>query len=439
MNARTRLFVFGGAVALLHAVGWGLYLWYARHTPALAGLGTLAYTFGLRHAFDPDHIAAIDNTTRKLLQDGRRPLGVGFFFSLGHSTIVFALTIGLALAGGAVDTAIPSLRHDGGTIGASVSGVFLLLIGMLNLFVLVDIVRALPKNAGGPDEEAINRRLRDRGLLSRLVLTRTGDRIDASWKMAPLGALFGLGLDTATEVALLALAAGVATHHAPLLGILALPTLFAAGMSLLDTADGIVMSSAYGWAFLNPVRRVYYNITVTSLSIAVALGIGMIELLQVAVGLRMLDLGKVGYLVVVLFLATWGSSAVYWKARGWRNARLREPIKKTICPCRSTVTARELVPSVGASARGFITLVPHLFAATDDQAASRSADQSTSIARSAFARLSRASGISADIAGLTSASVSSTVMKRGSSPVNARPWGSQSSAWSHPSRGVPGA
>jgi high-affinity nickel-transport protein len=293
-----------------------LYFWYSRHTPALAGLGTLAYTFGLRHAFDADHIAAIDNTTRKLLHDGRRPLGVGFFFSLGHSTIVFALTAGLALAAGAVDAAIPSLQHAGSTIGASVSGVFLLLIGMLNLFVLADVVRAWREmKSGRHDDEALEHRLLDRGLLSRLVLARIGDRIDASWKMAPLGALFGLGFDTATEIALLALAAGVATHRVPLLAILALPTLFAAGMSLLDTADGVVMSRAYGWAFSNPVRKIYYNITVTSLSVAVALVIGMIELLQVTVGLQVLDLGKIGYLVVALFFATWAVSVVYWKAR----------------------------------------------------------------------------------------------------------------------------
>ena len=316
MSAKLRLFAFAGAVALLHAAGWCLYLWYSRHTPALAGLGTLAYTFGLRHAFDADHIAAIDNTTRKLLHDGRRPLGVGFFFSLGHSTIVFALTTGLALATGTVTAAIPSLQHAGGTIGASVSGVVLLLIGLLNLFVLADIVRALREmKAGRRDDETLERRLLDRGLLSRLVLARIGDRIDASWKMAPLGALFGLGFDTATEIGLLALAAGVATHRAPLLAILALPMLFAAGMSLLDTADGVFMSHAYGWAFSNPVQKIYYNITVTSLSVAVALVIGMIELLPVTVGLRILDISKVGYLVVALFVATWAVWLVYWKAR----------------------------------------------------------------------------------------------------------------------------
>jgi high-affinity nickel-transport protein len=312
MSARVRLFALAGGVALLHALGWGLYLWYSRRTPALAGLGTLAYTLGLRHAFDADHIAAIDNTTRKLLHDGRRPLGVGFFFSLGHSAIVFALTAGLALTAGV----IPSFHQAGSTIGASISGTFLLMIGLLNLFVLADIVRVWREmKTGRRDREALERRLLDRGVLSRLVLTRIGERIDTSWKMAPLGALFGLGLDTATEIALLALAAGIATHKAPLLAILALPTLFAAGMSLLDTADGVVMSRAYSWAFSNPVRKLYYHITVTSLSVAVAFGIGMIELLQVTVGLRMLDLGKVGYVVVALFVATWAMSVIYWKAR----------------------------------------------------------------------------------------------------------------------------
>ncbi len=312
MSERVRLFALAGVVAVLHALGWGLYLWYLRHTPALAGLGTLAYTFGLRHAFDADHIAAIDNTTRKLLQDGKRPLGVGFFFSLGHSAIVFALTAALALTAGV----LPRFHQAGSTVGASISGTFLLLIGVLNLFVLADIVRAWRElKTGRRDDEQLEQRLLDRGALSRLVLRRVGDRIDTSWKMAPLGALFGLGLDTASEIALLALAAGVATHRVPLPAILALPALFAAGMSLLDTADGVVMSRAYGWAFANPVRKLYYNITVTGLSVAVAFGIGMIELLQVTVGLRMLDLGQVGYVVVGLFVTTWSISAIYWKAR----------------------------------------------------------------------------------------------------------------------------
>src|ERR687887_563712 len=220
-----RLAGFGGGIVLLHVLGWGFFLYYSRHNPALAGLGTLAYTFGLRHAFDADHIAAIDNTTRKFLQDGKRSLGVGFFFS------------------------------------------------------------------------------------------RFASRIRSSWQMYPLGVLFGLGFDTATEVRLLALAAGVATHQVPFLAVISLPLLFAAGMSLMDTADGAFMSQAYGWAFSNPVRRVYYNITVTSLSVAVALAIGTVELLQVLGFLNGLDFGKLGYGVVGLFVATWATSVLVWKVR----------------------------------------------------------------------------------------------------------------------------
>jgi nickel/cobalt transporter (NiCoT) family protein len=309
-----RLLPFAGGVALLHVAGWGLFAWYSRRLPELAGLGALAYTFGLRHAFDADHIAAIDNTTRKLVQDGKRPLGVGFCFSLGHSTIVYALTTALALAAGAVGAAIPTFQHSGRIVGTAVSGSFLLLIGALNLVVLADVLRVLRGlRRGGYDGDRLERRLLDRGLLSRLLLKRIGDRIDSAWKMVPLGALFGLGFDTATEIGLLAAAAGVATHRAPFLAILSLPTLFAAGMSLVDTADGAFMSHAYGWAFASPVRKLYYNITVTSLSVAAALVIGVIELLQVTVGLQALDLGKLGYLVVALLFATWASSLVYWK------------------------------------------------------------------------------------------------------------------------------
>jgi len=309
-----RLAPFAAGVVLLHVVGWGLFAWYSRELPALAGLGTLAYTFGLRHAFDADHIAAIDNTTRKLVQDGKRPLGIGFCFSLGHSTIVYALTTGLALAAGAVGATIPTVQHGGRIVGAAVSGTFLLLIGVLNLFVLADVLRVFRELRGGScDGDRLERRLLDRGLLSRLVLKRIGDRIDATWKMVPLGALFGLGFDTATEIGLLAVATGIASHRAPLLAILSLPTLFAAGMSLVDTAEGAFMSHAYGWAFASPVRKLYYNITVTSLSVAAALVIGVIELLQVARRHPGLDLGKVGYAVAALLFATWAFSLVYWK------------------------------------------------------------------------------------------------------------------------------
>jgi nickel/cobalt transporter (NiCoT) family protein len=322
-----RLSGFGGAVLFLHLVGWGLFLYYARHNPALAGLGSLAYTFGLRHAFDADHIAAIDNTTRKFLQDGKRSLGTGFFFSLGHSTIVFSLVAGLAIAAKTVNSRIPTFQDYGGYVGASVSGTFLLLIGLLNLFVLLDILgvfRAMKH--GAYDEQKLEEALQNQGLMSRFFLKRVGDRIDASWKMYPLGVLFGLGFDTATEIGLLAIAAGVATHNVPFLAVISLPILFAAGMCLMDTADGAFMSHAYGWAFSNPIRKVYYNITVTSLSVTLALVIGMIELLQVTAAkfslsggfwafLDNLDFGKIGYAVVALFIATWAFSVILWKTR----------------------------------------------------------------------------------------------------------------------------
>ena len=327
MNEKLRIFWFAGALVLLHAAGWGLYLWYAPRAPALAGLAALAYTFGLRHAFDADHIAAIDNTTRKLLQDGKRPLGTGFFFSLGHSTIVFSLTAGLAVAAGTVHSQIPAFQAYGSTIGASVSATFLLLIGTLNLLVLLEVVGVFRRmKHGNCDEQDLGRALANQGFLARFLLKRVGSRIDSSWKMYPLGVLFGLGFDTATEIALLAAAAGVANRHVPFLAVISLPLIFAAGMSLMDTLDGAFMSHAYGWAFASPVRKVYYNISVTSLSVAVAWLVGAIELLQVLAAklalhgrawtlVESVDLGRLGYLVVGLFAATWAVSILFWKAR----------------------------------------------------------------------------------------------------------------------------
>jgi nickel/cobalt transporter (NiCoT) family protein len=323
----TRLGGFASAIGLLHVLGFGLFLYYVPRNPALAGLGTLAYTFGLRHAFDADHIAAIDNTTRKLLQDGRRPLGAGFFFSLGHSTIVFALTACLAVAAKTLNTHIPTFQSYGATIGASISGTFLLLIGALNLLVLLEIVGVFRHiKRGHYAEQDLEGALQNQGCLSRILLKRVGRRIDTSWKMYPLGILFGLGFDTATEIALLAVAAGVATHHTPFLAVISLPLIFAAGMSLMDTADGAFMNHAYGWAFSSPIRKVYYNISVTSLSVAVAWLVGAVELLQVLATklalhgtfwrlLESLDLGHIGYLVVALFVATWLFSATLWKTR----------------------------------------------------------------------------------------------------------------------------
>jgi len=321
-----RLGWFAAAIVLLHVVGWALFLHYVHRYAPLAGAGLTAYLFGLRHAFDADHIAAIDNTTRKMLAQGRRPMGIGFFFSLGHASVVFALVVALSLATRAADTRIPAFQHYGGYVSAGVSGTFLWIIGILNLVVLLDVLRIFREMRGGQyDRERLENRLLERGMMSRFF-GRFFRLIDASWKMYPLGLLFGLGFDTATEVGLLALAAGVATDTVPLAGILSLPMLFAAGMGMMDTLDGAFMTGAYGWAFSNPVRKVYYNITVTSLSIVGALAIGTVELLQVLSArlelsggfwdwLNGLDFETLGYFVVALFLVMWAGSVSIWKLR----------------------------------------------------------------------------------------------------------------------------
>jgi high-affinity nickel-transport protein len=321
-----RLSAFAAVVAALHVVAWGLFLYYSGRYRPLVGLGLTAYLFGLRHAFDADHIAAIDNTTRKLLGQGRRPMGVGFFFSLGHSTVVFSLVAGLALAARTAHAQIPAFQHYGAYLGAGVAGTFLWIIGILNLVVLVDIIRIFREMHGGDyDRERLENRLLERGMMSRFF-GRFFRLIDSSWQMYPLGVLFGLGFDTATEVGLLALAAGVATHSVPLPAIVSLPILFAAGMSLMDTLDGAFMTGAYGWAFSNPIRKVYYNITVTSLSIVVALAIGTVELLQVLSmrlalsggfwdWLNTIDFATLGYVVVGLFVVMWAMSVSIWKLR----------------------------------------------------------------------------------------------------------------------------
>ena len=248
-----RLSGFGAAIALLHVAGWGLFLYYVDRSPALAGLGVLAYTFGLRHAFDADHIAAIDNTTRKMLQHGKRPLGVGFFFSLGHSTIVFGLALALALAAKTVNSSIPSFQNWGGYVGTSVSGTFLWIIGILNLLVLLDILRIFKDmRRGSYDRERLEQRLLDRGFMNRFFIGKLFRFVSKSWHMYPLGILFGLGFDTASEVGLLALAAGVATHHVPFLAVMSLPILFAAGMSLMDTIDGAFMTPGVRLGVLEP-------------------------------------------------------------------------------------------------------------------------------------------------------------------------------------------
>ncbi|MBV9142144.1 MAG: HoxN/HupN/NixA family nickel/cobalt transporter [Pseudonocardiales bacterium] len=325
-----------GFIVLLNVLGWGvLVAFIAPHHYDMGasgvfgiGLGATAYVLGMRHAFDADHIAAIDNTTRKLLTDGQRPLSVGFWFSLGHSTIVFLLALLLSLGvralNGQVQNDSSTLHQATGVIGTAVSGAFLYLIGIINLVVLVGIIKVFAQMRRGHfDEAELEQQLSNRGFMNRL-LSRVTRTVRKAWQMYPIGVLFGLGFDTATEVALLVLAAGAAALALPWYAILVLPILFAAGMSMFDTADGCFMNFAYGWAFAKPVRKVFYNITVTALSVAVALIIGTIELVSILTGqlgidsgplawIGNLNLNNVGFFIVGLFVVTWILALVVWR------------------------------------------------------------------------------------------------------------------------------
>ncbi|HEY5031601.1 MAG TPA: HoxN/HupN/NixA family nickel/cobalt transporter [Actinomycetes bacterium] len=319
----------------LTIVGWGTLVWVvAPHHYRISstqvfgvGLGLTAYSLGMRHAFDADHIAAIDNTTRKLMADGKRPVSVGFWFSLGHSSVVFFLCIllaaGVRALAGQVQNGSSSLHSVTGLVGTAVSGFFLLIIGVLNLVVLRQILgvfRAMRR--GMYDEAELDDYLSKRGFLNRF-LGRATRAVTKSWHMYPVGLLFGLGFDTATEVSLLVLAGGAAAFSLPWYAILTLPILFAAGMSLFDAMDGCFMNFAYGWAFSKPVRKVYYNITITALSVAVALIIGLIEVLSIVAQqlgidhgpvawIASLDLNVVGFAIVGLFVVTWVVALAFW-------------------------------------------------------------------------------------------------------------------------------
>jgi nickel/cobalt transporter (NiCoT) family protein len=326
-----RLAALYGCIAGLHVVGWGLFLYYSTRYPALVGLGFVAYMFGLRHAFDADHIVAVDDTVRYMLQKGKKPLGIGFFFSLGHSTVVFALAVTIISLTTAVTQGLPEIRRLGGVIGASVSGTFLWVIGVLNLLVLLDILKVWRQAKTGKHDHAhLEELLSQRGFINRMLGGRLRKFVSHSWQMYPLGALFGLGFDTASEIGLLAMTAGAAAGNLPALAVLALPILFAAGMTAMDTTDGVLMVKAYNWAFVNPLRKIFYNLTITSLSIAVALIIGTIELLQVFIGLlhlegglfdfvAALDFAVLGYVIVGVFIIAWAASVAVW-----RIARLEE-------------------------------------------------------------------------------------------------------------------
>jgi len=322
-------------IVALHVIGWFTLVaivtpgHYSLGTKTFgAGIGVTAYTLGMRHAFDADHIAAIDNTTRKLMGEGQRPLSVGFWFSLGHSSVVFALafllSMGVKALAGPVENDGSELHGVTGWIGTTVSGTFLYVIAIINLLVLAGIWKVFRQMRSGDfDEAALEEQLNSRGFMNRL-LGRLMKSITRPWQMYPLGLLFGLGFDTATEIALLVLAGSGAASGLPWYAILCLPVLFAAGMALLDTIDGSFMNFAYGWAFSKPVRKVYYNLTVTGLSVAVALIIGTVELLGLIAdkaGLHGafwdwvsgLDLNTIGYVVVGLFFATWAVALLVWK------------------------------------------------------------------------------------------------------------------------------
>ena len=324
------------AIAGLHIAGFGLlvlvvapqHLKLGTTGTFAIGTGITAYTLGLRHAFDADHIAAIDNTTRKMMSEGKRPLSVGFFFSLGHSTVVFGLTfllsIGVRALSGPVQHDGSSLHQATNVIGTTVSGSFLYLIAALNILILVSIVRIFfAMRRGTYNDEELEQQLASRGLMNRLFGRRM-NTIHESWHMYPLGILFGLGFDTATEIGLLVLAAGAGAAGLPFYAVLCLPILFAAGMSLLDTIDGSFMNFAYGWAFSQPVRKVYYNITITGLSVAVALFIGTIELVGlltdqlglrggVADWFRSFNINTAGLIIVGMFVATWTLALIVWR------------------------------------------------------------------------------------------------------------------------------
>jgi nickel/cobalt transporter (NiCoT) family protein len=333
---RLTLLAMAGVIGGLHVLGFlTLVLLVAPHHYELGsagaytfGIGMTAYTLGLRHAVDADHISAIDNTTRKLMGEGKRPLSVGFWFSLGHSTIVLALSFMLALGvrslAGPVRNDDSALHQVTGWIGTLVSGTFLYVIATLNVVILVGILRVFREMRRGVyDEATLEEQLNHRGFMNRVFggLTKTVTR---PLQMYPIGVLFGLGFDTATEVALLVLAGGAAGAGLPWYAILVLPVLFAAGMTTLDTIDGSFMNCAYGWAFSTPVRKVFYNITITGLSVAVALVIGSIELgglvaSQLSLSgsfwtwFENIDINLLGFVIVGMFVATWAIAISVWR------------------------------------------------------------------------------------------------------------------------------
>lgn len=326
-----RLAALYAAIIAVTLLGFFASVVIGRSYVLLAGLGIVAYVFGLRHAVDADHIAAIDNTTRKLMQEGKRPFTVGTWFSLGHSTIVVALIIALVFATRAVAADIPTLQSVGSIIGTTISGIFLWIIGIINLVIVFEIYSIFQRlRTGSMSEAQLDEVLSKRGFLSR-YFGRMFKLIEEPWQIYPVGVLFGLGFDTASEVALIAISVGVGvTSSAPIWMILVLPLMFACGMVMVDTTDGVVMNLAYGWAFLKPIRKIYYNLTVTIISVAVALMIGSVELLQVLSGelsltggfwtwLNGIDFETLGFGIVALFIISWAIAIAIYKYKDFEG------------------------------------------------------------------------------------------------------------------------
>ena len=320
-----------------NVLAWAWALIAFRDHPLLLGTALLAYSFGLRHAVDADHIAAIDNVTRKLMQAGQRPVTIGLFFSLGHSTVVVAASAVLALATAALQTRFDSFREVGGVIGTSVSALFLLAVALANIAILISVYRAFRTvRRGGRFVEAdVDMLLSQRGFFGRL-LRPCFRLVSKSWHMYPLGFLFGLGFDTATEIGLLGISATQASQGLPLWSIMVFPALFTAGMSLVDTLDSTLMLGAYGWAFIKPIRKLFYNITITAVSVVVALIVGGIEALGLladklslqggfwdVIGALNDNFGTLGYLIIAIFAASWIISAVIYRVKRYDEIEVR--------------------------------------------------------------------------------------------------------------------
>lgn len=331
---RRKLFSILAFLVVFNVAVWAVTLWRAPANPSLLGLVLLAYGFGLRHAVDADHIAAIDNTTRKLMGDGQRPVAVGLFFSLGHSTIVILLSVILAVSASFVTTNLPMFRNIGSVIGAAVSSVFLLFIGFINLMTLIGIFRIWKSVVRGAvqDEQVIHEQLYTKGFLARIFRPFLA-AVSRSWNMYIVGFLFGLGFDTASEVGLLTLSAATGARGMFVGDMLLLPLAFTAGMSLIDTLDGILMLGAYGWAYMNPVRKLYYNMNITFISVIVALFIGGMEAIQlftekfgwqgpVVRYIAAMDIGSFGYIIIAAFAVSALASVILYKVKGYDRLKI---------------------------------------------------------------------------------------------------------------------